>query len=48
MSKCEGKITLGRPSLKYEDDNKADLEEIVFENLDWIHVALIGFSGRLT
>jgi hypothetical protein len=48
MSKYEGEIALGRPSPKYEDDFIADLEEIGFENLDWIPVALIGFSGRLT
>jgi hypothetical protein len=32
----------GGPSLKYEDNIKADLEEIGFENVDWNSVALIG------
>jgi hypothetical protein len=47
MRKCEGKIALRRPSLKWEDDFKADLEEIGSEGLDWNPMGEIGFGGRL-
>jgi hypothetical protein len=37
--KPEGKIPLGRPRRKWEDNTKMDLTEIVWGGMDWIHLA---------
>jgi hypothetical protein len=35
----EGKRPLGRPRRRWEDNIKMDLREIVFGDVDWIHLA---------
>jgi hypothetical protein len=39
VGKPEGKITLGRPSRKWEDTIKMDLGEIGWGAMDWINLA---------
>ena len=39
MGKTEGKRTLGRPSLIWEDNIKMVLQQIVWESVNWIYVA---------
>jgi hypothetical protein len=39
MGKAEGKGPLGRPRRRWEDGLKADLREIVWGDVDWIHLA---------
>ena len=39
VGKPEGKIPLGRPRRRWEDDIKMDLQEGGFEGMDWIEVA---------
>ena len=36
MEKSEGKTTLGRPRLRWEDNIKMDLREVVCDPRDWI------------
>jgi hypothetical protein len=36
MGKAEGKISLGRPSCRWEDNIKMDLREIGSGGMDWI------------
>ena len=35
----EGKRPLGRPKLRWEDDNKMDLHEVGCKGMDWIELA---------
>jgi len=35
----EAKRPLGRPRLMWEDNNRTDLREIWWEDVDWIHMA---------
>jgi hypothetical protein len=35
----EGRRPLGRPRRRWEDNIKMDLREIVFGDVDWIHLA---------
>jgi len=37
--KPEGKRPLGRPSRKWEDNIKMDLQEVVCGSMDWIELA---------
>jgi hypothetical protein len=39
MQKSEGKIPLGRPRRRWEDNIKADLQEIECRGMDWIELA---------
>jgi len=39
VGKPEGKITLGRPRRRWEDNIRTDLREIVEEGVDWTHLA---------
>jgi hypothetical protein len=39
MGKHEGKRLLGRPRLRWEDNNKMDLREVGFGGRDWIDLA---------
>jgi hypothetical protein len=39
MGKPEGKRLLGRPRLRWEDNNKMDLREVGFGGRDWIDLA---------
>jgi hypothetical protein len=39
VRKPEGKRSLRRPRLRWEDNIKMDLGEIGLEGVDWIHVA---------
>jgi hypothetical protein len=39
VGKPEGKIPLGRPRRRWEDNIKTDLNEIRWEVVDWIHLA---------
>ena len=39
MEKPEGKRPLGRPRLKWEDNNKMDLQEVGCGGMDWIELA---------
>jgi len=38
VGKPEGKIPLGRPRRRWEDDIKMDLQEGGFEGMDWIEL----------
>jgi hypothetical protein len=40
VGRPEGKIPLGRPRSKEEENIKVDLGEKGLEGLDWIHLAL--------
>jgi hypothetical protein len=37
--KTEGKITLGRPNHRWEDNIKIDIQEVGCGGMDWIDVA---------
>jgi len=37
--KPEGKIPLGRPRRRWEDNIKVDLQEIEYGGMDWIEMA---------
>jgi hypothetical protein len=39
MGKPEGKSPLGRPSCRWEDNIKMDLQEVVCGGMDWIGLA---------
>jgi hypothetical protein len=39
VGKCEGKRPLGRPKRRWEDNIRMDLREIVWEVVDWMHLA---------
>jgi hypothetical protein len=39
VGKPKGKIPLGRPTSRWEDGIKTDLREIVWEGVEWIHLA---------
>jgi len=39
VGKPEGKRLLGRPMCRWEDNIRMDLREIVWEVVDWIHLA---------
>jgi hypothetical protein len=39
VGKPEGKIPLGRPRRRYEDNIRMDLRERGWEGVDWVHLA---------
>ena len=39
LGKPEGKIPLGRPRRRWEDNIKMDLQEVVCGGMDWIELA---------
>ena len=39
MGKTEGKRPLGRPSRRWEDNIKMDLQEVGYGVMDWIDLA---------
>ena len=39
VGKREGKIPLGRPERRWEDDIKVDIQEMGCEGMEWIDVA---------
>jgi len=39
MGKPDGKRPLGRPTRKWEDNNKMDFQEVRCESMEWIDVA---------
>ena len=39
MGKHEGKVTLGRPRRRWEDNIKMDRQEVGCEDVDWIDLA---------
>jgi len=39
VGKPEGKRPLGRPRRRWEDNIKMDLQEVDFEDMDWIVMA---------
>jgi hypothetical protein len=39
IGRPEGRRPLGRPRHRWEDNIKMDLREIVFGDMDWIHLA---------
>ena len=39
MGISEGKRPLGRPSLKWEDNIRMDLEDVTWGGIDWINMA---------
>jgi hypothetical protein len=39
--KPEGKIPLGGPKLRWEDNIKMDLQEVEFRSMDWIELAQV-------
>ena len=39
VGKSEGKRPLGRPSLRWEDNMKMDLQEVRCGGMDWIELA---------
>jgi hypothetical protein len=38
VGKLEGKIQLGRPRLRWEDNIKMDLQKVGFGGMDWIQL----------
>jgi hypothetical protein len=36
----EGKVPIGRPRHRWEDNIKADLKEMGMKGMDWIHLVL--------
>ena len=40
VGKLEGKRLLGRPDHRWEDNMKIDIEEVRWEGMDWIDLAL--------
>ena len=47
VGKPEGKRPLGRPRLRWEDNNKMDLEEVGCGGMDWIKLAQIRDRWRV-
>jgi hypothetical protein len=41
VGKREGKRPLGRPGSKWEDNTEIHLEELKFEDVDWIDLAQV-------
>jgi hypothetical protein len=39
VGKPDGKIPLGRPRRRWEDDTKMDLTEMRWGGMDWVHLA---------
>jgi hypothetical protein len=39
VSESEGKRPLGRPSYRWDGNNKTDLKEREWKGVDWIHLA---------
>jgi hypothetical protein len=39
VAKPEGKEPLGRPRRRWEDDNINDLQEVIWEDMEWIDLA---------
>jgi hypothetical protein len=39
VGKLEGKIQLGKPGRRWEDNVKMDLQEIGWSDMDWVHLA---------
>jgi hypothetical protein len=39
VGKLEGKRQIRRPSLRWEDNNKMDLQEVGCGDIDWIELA---------
>jgi hypothetical protein len=39
VGKSEGKRPLGKPTHKWEDNIKMDLQEVRYEGIDWIDLA---------
>jgi len=46
VGKSEGKRTLGRPSRRWEDNIKMDLQEVECGGMDWIELAQNRGRGR--
>jgi len=47
VGKPEGKRPLGRPRLRWEDNNKMDLQEVECGGMDWFELALDRDRRRL-
>ena len=45
VGKSEGKKQLGRPSRRWEDNNKMDLQDVGCGSMDWIELLRIGTGG---
>jgi hypothetical protein len=41
VGRSAGKASLGRPRPRWEYNNKMDLREIGWSDMDWIHLALL-------
>ena len=39
VGKPEGKKPLGRPRIRWEDNNEMDLQEVVYGGMDWMELA---------
>ena len=39
MGRPEGKRALGRPRLRWDDNIKMDLQDVVWRGMDWIDLA---------
>ena len=39
MGKPEGKRPLGRPSRRWEDNTKMDIQEVGYRGMDWFELA---------
>ena len=46
VGKLEGKRPLGRPSHRWEDNIKMDLQEVGCGGMDWLELAQVGDSWR--
>jgi hypothetical protein len=46
MGKPEGKRQFGRPRVRWEDNIKMDLQEMMYGDMDWIELIKDGDSWR--
>jgi hypothetical protein len=44
--RTEGERQLGRPGRRLDDNIKMDFKEMVWESVDWIHLALVRDQWR--
>jgi hypothetical protein len=45
VGRSEGKSLLGRPSRRWEDNIKVDLQGVRWEDMKWIDLVWIGTGG---
>jgi hypothetical protein len=46
VEKLEGKIPIGRPRLRWDDNIRTNLREIGCEDVDWMYLAQVRYQWR--